>query len=76
MSNKGVFVEIPINIDQIIKKLTIRQKIEIVKKLERETRRKRWGAFLQRIEKKAQRNPISWNEITREAKDTREELYG
>jgi len=74
----NITLEVPINIDTIIKGLTIEDKIKIIRKLQKETRRQRWEPFLNRIaaRKKTARTAFSAKEITRIVKDVRKELYG
>ncbi|MEW5691838.1 MAG: hypothetical protein AB1765_00925 [Candidatus Hydrogenedentota bacterium] len=72
----NITVEVPVNIDIIIKKLTIKDKIELTKKLEKITIGKRIDNLLKRIDFRSEKNPISQETINNVIKQVRKELYG
>jgi len=54
-------VRIEINIKQIesaIKKLSVSEKLKLIRKLERETRRARWNELISKIRQRFAKNPI------------------
>jgi hypothetical protein len=50
-------VKVPIDIESVIQQLSIKDKIKLVQKLEKQTRRQRWTPLLNRIQKRAAKNP-------------------
>jgi len=71
-------VSIEINTQQIesaVEKLGITEKLKIIRKLEKETRRVRWDSFISKIRKRFAKNPISDSEITKVCEQARQERY-
>ena len=62
-------------IEHMIEELPIRQKITLVKKLEKETAQNRISSILKHIDERGKNNPISEKEITAEVKAVRKKLY-
>jgi len=69
-------IEVPVSINTFIKRLRIQDKIELTKKLARETRRQRWEKLFSAIDKRVAKNPITQKEIDRIIEEVRKELYG
>lgn len=63
----------PRQIDELIEKLTIAEKIKIVEKLERETLCQRWNKIFKDIDKRLKKFPISKKEIISEITAYRKE---
>jgi hypothetical protein len=50
-------VKVPIDIESVIQQLSLKDKIKLVQKLEKQTRRRRWTPLLNRIQKRTAKNP-------------------
>ncbi len=71
-------VRIEINIKQIesaIKKLSVSEKLKLIRKLERETRRARWNELISKIRQRFAKNPISDAEIRKICEQVRQKRY-
>ena len=62
-------------IEELIEKLSISDKIKLVCRLEQETLRQRWDHILKGIDKRLQKFPVSREEISEEIKTYRQEKY-
>lgn len=71
----NIAIKVPINIESFIGQLSSRDKIELARRLERETRRERWGGLLSRIRKRMAGKSISDKEIMNCVKETRKALH-
>lgn len=65
----------PHQVERLIEKLPMENKIKLVRKLENETWAKRFDEVVSRIRKRIKENPISDKEITKICKETRKRLY-
>lgn len=71
-----VAVELDIKqIESAIANLGVPDKIKLVKKLERETRRQRWDSLVARIRQRFRKNPISNAEITALCEEVRQQRH-
>lgn len=71
-----VLIEVnPEQISKAIDRLSIRDKIRLVRRLENETWAQRLDEVVGRIRKRFKENPISDKEITRICEETRRRLY-
>ena len=75
MSNKILLELNPNQIEALIERLAIDDKIRLVKKLDPETWAKRLDEVVTRIRKRFKQNPLSDKEITRICEETRQRLY-
>ena len=75
MSNKIVLEVTPGQIETLVDRLSIEDKIRIVRKLERETWARRLDEVVSRIRSRFRQNPISDKEIVRICEDVRQRLY-
>ncbi len=75
MSNKIVLELNPYQVEQLIEKLPMEDKIRIVRKLEDETWAKRLDEVTSRIRKRFKEKPISDKEIRQICEETRRQLY-
>ncbi len=62
-------------VESIIEQFGITDKLKLVKKLERETRKERWSELISKIRKRYKKNPISDEEIRRICKEVRRQRY-
>jgi len=62
-------------VERLVEKLPLEDKLKLVHKLEKETLRKRWSGILKDIDKRLKRFPISKKEIGQEIKAYRKEKY-
>lgn len=62
-------------VEKIVDGLSISEKLRIVRKLERETLRKRWDDLFGIIDARLKRYPLSECEIDEEIKQARKEHY-
>jgi len=56
-------VKVPVDMDNLIQQLSVKDKIKLAHELERQTRRQRWTPLLNRIQKRAAKNPLTDKEI-------------
>lgn len=75
MSNKVTLELNPKEVEKLVEKLSIEDKIRLVRRLENETWAKRLDEVVSRIRKRFKRNPISDREIRRICEETRQRLY-
>lgn len=75
MSNKITLELSPNQIESLVDKLSIEEKIRLVRKLEQETWARRLDAVVSRIRNRFKRNPISDKEITLICEEVRQRLY-
>lgn len=71
-------VAIELDVKQIefaIEQLAISDKLKIVQKLERETRKVRWNGLVSRIHQRFINNPIPETEITKICEEVRQKRY-
>jgi len=62
-------------IEKIVEGLSIEQKLQLVRKLEKETLRQRWNNLLKIIDERLKRYPMTEREINKEIEDARKEHY-
>lgn len=62
-------------VEKIVEGLSVGEKLRLVRKLERETLRKRWNSLLKVIDERLKRHPISEDEINKEIERARKEHY-
>ncbi|MFH2031248.1 MAG: hypothetical protein ABIJ40_11625 [Bacteroidota bacterium] len=62
-------------IESAIDQLSPSEKLRIVRKLERETRRNRWSDLISRINYRCTKNPITEKEIFKVCEETRQKRY-
>ncbi len=65
----------PGQVEKLIGKLGLQEKIQLVRRLEKETRQARWREILKDIDKRLKKFPISEEEITKEIVAYRKEKY-
>jgi len=65
----------PIQVEKLVEKLGLQEKIQLVRRLEKETRQARWREILKDIDKRLKKFPISEEEITKEITAYRKEKY-
>ena len=75
MSNKLTLEFNPNQVEELINKLSIEDKIKLVRKLENETWARRLDEVVFRIRKRFKKNPISDKEIQQICEETRQRLY-
>ncbi len=63
----------PRQIDELIEKLSMREKLKVVERLEKETLHQRWNEILEDIDKRLKKFPISKKEIASEITAYRKE---
>lgn len=71
-----ISVEFPVDIDKLVDRLTVKDRVRLMRKLEKETLGKRIDNLLGRIDQRRKKIPISEKEITEIVKEVRKELYG
>jgi hypothetical protein len=69
-------VKVPVDLENLIQQLSVKDKIKLAHELERQTRRERWTPLLNRIQKRTAKNPITEKEITAIVKEANRELHG
>jgi len=62
-------------VEKLVEKSSLEEKLKLVRKLEKETLRRRWGEILKDIDKRLKRFPISKKEIEQEIKAYRRQEY-
>ena len=75
MSNKVTLELDPTQVEELVEKLSIQDKIQLIRKLENETWAQRLDEVVGRIRKRFKQNPISDKEITRICEETRQRIY-
>ena len=76
MSNSKVTLELNNQqVEDLVEKLPLDEKIKLVQKLEKETLRQRWDEILKDIDKRLKKFPISEEDIDKEIKALRREKY-
>jgi uncharacterized membrane-anchored protein len=75
MSNKITLELNPGEVEELVNKLSIQDKIKLVRKLENETWARRLDEVVFRIRKRFRQNPLSDREIQRICEETRQRLY-
>lgn len=75
MSNKVTLELNPNEVEKLVEKLSIKDKLRLVRKLEKETWAKRLDEVVSRIRKRFRQAPISDKEIRRICEETRQRLY-
>ena len=78
MANKVNKVTLELNpnqVEELVERLSIEDKIRLVRKLEQETWAKRLDEVVSRIRKRFRQNPLSDKEITQICEETRQRLY-
>lgn len=65
----------PNQVEDLVEKLPMSEKVKLVSKLEKETLPQRWGEILTDIDKRLKKFPISQEEIDKEIKTYRREKY-
>jgi len=69
-------VKVPVDLENLIQQLSVKEKIKLAHELERQTRRERWTPLLNRIQKRTAKNSVTEKEITAIVKETNRELHG
>ena len=62
-------------VEKLVEKLPMEEKLRLVHKLEKETLRKRWDEILKDIDKRLKKFPISKKEIEQEIEDYRRKQH-
>lgn len=75
MSNKITLELNPEQVEKLVERLPLENKIHLVRKLEKETLRQRWDEILKDIDKRLKKFPISEQEVAEEIKAYRKEKY-
>ena len=75
MPNKVTLELKPSVVEELVEKLSIQDKINLVRKLENETWAKRLDEVVSRIRKRFREAPISDKEIRQICEETRQRLY-
>lgn len=75
MSNKVTLELSPNQVEELIEKLPMEEKIKLVRKLEKETWRKRMDKILKNIDERRKKYKISTKEISQEIEKARQEFY-
>lgn len=75
MSNKIVLELNPSEVEDLVDKLSIQDKIKLVRRLENETWASRLDEVVLRIRRRFKQNPISDKEIRRICEQTRQRIY-
>ena len=76
MSSNKVTLELnPNEVEELVEKLSIQDKIRLVRKLENETWAKRLDEIVYRIRKRFKESPISDKEIRRICEEARQRLF-
>ena len=75
MPNKVILELNPNVVEELVEKLSIQDKIKLVRKLENETWAKRLHEVVSRIRKRFKEAPISDKEIRQICEETRQRLY-
>jgi len=75
MPNKVTLELNPNEVEKLVEKLSIEDKIRLVRKLEKQTWAKRLDEVVSRIRKRFKQSPISDKEIRRICEETRQRLY-
>ncbi|MFC1646604.1 hypothetical protein ACFL2Y_05470 [Candidatus Omnitrophota bacterium] len=68
-------ITVQLDVREIIDRLSISEKIRLVKDLERETWAKRLDEVVSRVRKRFKQNPISEKEITKICEEARQQTY-
>lgn len=64
-----------LNIKELIEKMPMNKRIELVRELEKETWAKRLDQVVKRIRKHFRRHPLSFRKITRICEEVRQQRY-
>lgn len=75
MSVKVMLELKPNQIEEILERLSIQEKLRIIRKLENQTWAKRLDGVVTRIRKRLRQNPISDTEITQICEEARQKIY-
>ena len=75
MPNKITLELSPNQVEKLVEKLPMIEKVKLVSKLEKETLPQRWDEILTDIGKRLKRFPLSQEEIDKEIKAYRREKY-
>ena len=76
MANTTVTLDLNIEqIENLVEKFNLKQKIQLLDKLAKETRKARWNDLIKRIHARAAKYPVSDAEITKICKQVRSERY-
>ena len=75
MANNITLELSPKQVEALVEKLSIQEKIRLVRRLEQETLRQRWGKLLRIIDERLKKYPISEEEINKEIELGRKEHY-
>ncbi len=62
-------------IEKMVESLPVKDKLRLVRKLEKETLRQRWNNLLKTIDERLKKHPISEKEIIKEIEQARREHY-
>lgn len=76
MNKNKIMLELsPNQVEELVEKLDLQEKMQLVQRLEKETRRARWGTILKDIDARLKKFPTSEEEITKEIEAYRKEKY-
>ena len=75
MSNKIMLELSPNQVEELVERLSMQEKIKLVNRLEKETLRQRWNNILRNIDRRLKQFPISEKEIAKETESYRREKY-
>ena len=76
MASKISFDFTPTQVEELVDRLPIEDKVRLTKKLERQTWGKRLNLLFNKIDAKRKKHPISDKEITQEVESVRRHIYG
>jgi hypothetical protein len=76
MPNKITLELNPNQVEELVEKLPLEEKIRLVRRLERETWGKRIDKLFKKIDQRRRRYPISNKEIAQEIEIVRRKIYG
>lgn len=71
----GFAIKVPVDIDSVVRQLSLKDKIELVRRLGRETRRERWSGLLSKLRKRTVNKRISIKEILACVREARREMH-
>lgn len=75
MTNKIMLELSPNQVEELVERLSMQEKIKLVNRLEKETLRQRWNNILRNIDRRLKQFPISEKETAKEIESYRREKY-
>ena len=67
--------KVTLDIEELVERLPINDKIKLVRKLEKATWAARWDQLLAKIDERVKKNPITDEEIEQVVREVRKERY-